>query len=398
MMTQATKLTFSLILTLAAIAALTPLAIDMYLPAMPQIANELGVNSGAIQLTLTAYTAGFALAQLIHGPLSDSFGRKPVLMGGLIVFIGMSILSALVNGIVELTWVRAIQGIAGASASVVIQAIVRDMFDKEDYARTMSFVTLAMTIAPLLAPLMGGYLSVWFGWRSIFWVLTLIALLTMLAAYIKIPETLTTENRQSFNLRTSFRNYLGFFSNRRAIGLILTGSFSFACMFAFLTGGAFVYIELFGISVEHVGYLYGLNIIFMIVMTTINGRFVKRKGSVWMLQFGLAIHFTAGLLLLGGQLLGFGLWSIVIPIMMLIGTLPVIGSNSMALLLTDYPHIAGTAVSLAGTFRFGAGALAAAIISAFAMTTVWPMVIIMVCCSSLSFLTYWFGVKKKGTR
>lgn len=392
-MIQVTKLTFSLILTLAAIAALTPLAIDMYLPAMPQIADELSVSSGAIQLTLTAYTAGFALAQLIHGPLSDSFGRKPVLMVGLFIFIAMSILSALVNGIVDLTWARAIQGVAGASASVVIQAIVRDMFEKEDYARTMSFVTLAMMIAPLLAPLMGGYLSVWFGWRSIFWVLTFIAILTMLAAYIKLPETLAVHHRQSFSLRTSFRHYLGLFKHTRAMGLILTGSFSFACLFTFLTGGAFVYINLFGIPVEHVGYLYGLNIIFMVVMTTINGQFVKRQGSVWMLQFALSIHFCAGILLLVGQLLGLGLWSMLIPIMMLIGSLPVIGSNSMALLLTDYPHIAGTAVSLAGTFRFGAGALAAAIISMFAMTTVWPMVIIMVCCSSLSFLTYWFGVK-----
>lgn len=393
-MMQPIKLTFSLIITLAAIAALTPLAIDMYLPAMPQIADELRVNSGSIQLTLTAYTAGFAMAQLIYGPLSDSYGRKPVLMGGLFVFIAMSILSALINGIVELTWVRAIQGVAGASASVVIQAIVRDMFEKEDYARTMSFVTLAMIVAPLLAPLVGGYLSVWFGWRSIFWVLTLVAIFTMLAAYIKLPETLSADNKQSFNLRSSFRHYLGFFSNVRAMSLILTSSFSFASMFAFLTGGAFVYINLFNIPVEHVGYLYGFNIMFMIVMTTANGRFVKRQGSVWMLQFGLAIQFTAGILLLVGQLLGLGLWSIVIPIMMLIGTLPVIGSNSMALLLTDYPHIAGTAVSLAGTFRFGAGAISAAIISAFTMTTVWPMVITMVCCSSLSFLTYWFGVKR----
>ena len=393
-MTQTTKLTFILILTLAAIAALTPLAIDMYLPAMPDIARELNVSSGSIQLTLTAYTGGFALAQLIHGPLADSYGRKPILMWGMLVFIIMSILSALITGIAELTWIRAIQGVAGASASVVVQAIVRDMFDKEDYARTMSFVTLAMTIAPLLAPLIGGYLSVWFGWRSIFWVLTLIAIVTMLAAHLKIPETLSPGNRQSFNLQASLRHYLGLFKNARALGLILTGSFSFACMFAFLTGGAFVYIDLFGISVEHVGYLYGLNITFMILMTTINGRFVKQKGSVWMLQFGLLIHFSAGLLLLTGQLLGFGLWSMVIPIMMLIGTLPVIGSNSMALLLTDYPQIAGTAVSLAGTLRFGAGALAAAIVSSFAMTTVWPMVITMICCSSLSFLTYWFVVKR----
>ncbi len=168
--TAQSHISFFLFVVLGAIGALTPLAIDMYLPSMPTIAKDLGVDAGAVQLTLTAYTAGFALGQLIHGPLSDSFGRRPVLILGVLFFGLAAIVSATTNGIDSLTYVRAAQGFAGAAAAVIIQAVVRDMFDREDFARAMSFVTLVITIAPLVAPMIGGHLAVWFGWRSIFWV------------------------------------------------------------------------------------------------------------------------------------------------------------------------------------------------------------------------------------
>lgn len=394
LMPSTTKLSLLLIIILGAISALTPLAIDMYLPAMPSIAKEFAVSAGAVQITLTAYTAGFAFGQLLHGPLADSFGRKPILLIGTALFTLASIISATTNSIEALIWVRAGQGIAGAAAAVVIQAIVRDMFEKEDYARTMSFVILVMTIAPLLAPLVGGYMAVWFGWRSIFWLLALIALLVIAAVIFFIPETLAPEKRQSFSLQNSLRFYWSLCTTPHAIGLILTGAFSFAGMFSFLTAGSFIYIGLYDVAIDHVGYLFGLNVVVMIIMTTINGRFVKRCGSHTMLRFGLSIQLSAAILMLSAQFLNMGLWGTVLPVMLFIGTIPVIGSNSMALLLSEYPHIAGTAASLAGTIRFAMGALVAAIVAMFVMLTAWPMVIMMAICSLLAVLSYLLVVNK----
>ncbi|USD64168.1 Bcr/CflA family multidrug efflux MFS transporter [Vibrio sp. SCSIO 43136] len=391
---QSNQLGWLLFFVLGAIGALTPLAIDMYLPAMPAIAKDLGVEAGDVQITLTMYTAGFAVGQLLHGPLSDSYGRKPILIIGTALFALAAMVSATTSGIDALTYVRFAQGFAGAAAAVVIQAVVRDMFDKEDFARTMSFITLVMTVAPLVAPMIGGHLAIWFGWRSIFWVLAIFAAIVIAAVIWKIPETLKVENRQPLHVRSTFRNYARLICNPVAMGLILSGAFSFSGMFAFLTAGSFVYIELFGVSPDQFGYLFGLNVICLIIMTTINGRIVKKMGSHWMLKFGLSIQGLAGVGLLVGWWFDLGLWGIVPFVMMFVGTISTIGSNSMGLLLSGYPQMAGTASSLAGTLRFGTGSVVGVIVASFPSTSEAPMVLTMTACAVLSALFYLLLGKK----
>ncbi|MGF1749639.1 Bcr/CflA family multidrug efflux MFS transporter [Vibrio cionasavignyae] len=388
------KLGLLLFLVLGAIGALTPLAIDMYLPAMPTIAKDFGVNAGAVQITLTVYTAGFALGQLLHGPLADSFGRRPILLFGVFFFGIASAVSATTTSIESLTLVRTAQGFAGAAAAVIIQAIVRDMFDKEDFARTMSFVTLVITLAPLVAPMIGGHLAIWFGWRSIFWLLTAFSVVVIAAVLWKIPETLAPENRQPLRFRTTIRNYARLCKNPVAMGLMFSGAFSFAGMFAFLTAGSFVYIDIYGVTPDQFGYLFGLNIVTMIIMTSINGRLVKKVGLHGMLKFGLSVQLFAGLGLLASGFLDLGIWGIVPFVMLFIGTLSTIGSNSMGLLLSGYPTMAGTASSLAGTLRFGTGSVVGAIVAMLPAGTIWPMIVLMTICSVLSAGLYWTLGKK----
>ncbi|UAB69210.1 Bcr/CflA family multidrug efflux MFS transporter [Vibrio sp. SCSIO 43132] len=378
-----------LFIILGAIGALTPLAIDMYLPAMPTIAKDLGVTAGEVQMTLTAYTLGFASGQLLHGPLADSYGRRPVLLIGVTLFGLAAIVSASTNGIDALMTVRVAQGFAGAGAAVVIQAVVRDMFDREDFARTMSFITLVVTLAPLVAPMIGGHLAVWFGWRSIFWTLAIFSAIVIAAVLWKIPETLAPENRQPLNFRTSLRNYAKLFKNPVALGLNFSSAFSFSGMFVFLTAGSFVYIDLYHVSPDQFGYLFGLNIICMIAMTALNGRIVKKMGSHWMLKFGLAIQLIAGVGLFVGWLFDLGLWGIVPFVMLFVGTISTIGSNSMALLLSGYPTMAGTASSLAGTLRFGIASIMGAAVALMPSDSEIPMIMMMFLCAVLSALFYW---------
>ncbi|SIN84898.1 Bcr/CflA family multidrug efflux MFS transporter [Salinivibrio sp. ES.052] len=390
-----TQLSWLLILVLGAIAALTPLAIDMYLPAMPAIAADLNAPSSAVKSTLVAYTAGFAIGQLFHGPISDSYGRKPVMLAGVALFFICAVISAMAQDIDVLTFVRATQGFAGAAAAVIIQALVRDMFEREEFARTMSFITLVMTIAPLAAPMIGGYLLIWFDWRAIFWVLAAWACFVTLCIIFRIPETLPRENRPPMRIGASLRNYARMLKTPFAVGMIFCSGFSFAGMFSFLTAGSFVYIDYYGVSAQMFGYLFALNIVCLIVMTFINGRLVRKMGSHWMLRLGLGLQLAAGIAIAVFQWLDVGLWGTVVPVMMYVGVISTIGSNSMACLLACYPQMAGTASSLAGTMRFGIGSLVGAGVAVASDGTPWGMVGAIALCAILSAAFYWLLASKE---
>ncbi|MBD1577319.1 MULTISPECIES: Bcr/CflA family multidrug efflux MFS transporter [Vibrio] len=391
---QDSKSHFFLFLILGSIGLLTPFAIDMYLPAMPNIAQDFGIDSGLVQGTLTAYTAGFAIGQLLHGPLADSYGRRPVMLLGTVFFAITSVICATTTSIDALLYTRFAQGFAGAASAVVVQAVVRDMFNREDFARAMSFITLVITISPLLAPMVGGHLAVWFGWRSIFTTLAIVACLVLVAVFFKIPETLAPENKQPLRFKTTMINYYKLFTNPVAFGLIFCGAFSFGGMFAFITAGSFVYIGIFGVKPEMFGYLFALNVIGMVVMTSFNGKAVRKMGSHWMLRFGLSCQTLAGVVLFACWLFGWGLWVIVPCVILFVGTISIIGSNSMGLLLNNYPAMAGTASSLAGTLRFGTGAVVSAVIAVSPSGYLWPMVFAMFGCAVISLSSYWLLSRK----
>lgn len=253
---------------------------------------------------------------------------------GIAFFLVGAIVSALAVDIQTLTYIRAAQGFCGAAAAVVIQALVRDMFDREDFARTMSFITLVMTVAPLAAPMMGGYLAVWFGWRSIFWLLAAFAVLVIVLVMALIPETLAMDKRPPLRIGSTLRNYMKILRSGKSVGYIFASGFSFAGMFSFLTAGSFVYIDYYGVSVQNFGYLFGLNVVCLIVMTTINGKFVRKMGSERMLKIGLLIQLAAGIALIFGQVFDWGLWGTVIPVVFFVGTISIVGSNSMACVLS----------------------------------------------------------------
>ena len=385
-MTTRPHSSFKIVFILGLLAMLMPLSIDMYLPALPVISAQFGVPAGSAQMTLSTYILGFALGQLLYGPMADSLGRKPVILGGTLVFAGAAVACALAQTIDHLIFMRFLHGLAAAAASVVINALMRDIYPKEEFSRMMSFVMLVTTIAPLVAPMAGGAVLVWFSWHAIFWILALAALLASAMIFFFIDETLPAEHRQKFHIRTTIGNYASLFRQKRVLSYMLASGFSFAGMFSFLSAGPFVYIELNHVSPQHFGYYFALNIVFLFVLTIINSRFVRRVGALNMFRAGLWIQFVMAVWLVVSAFLGVGFWALVIGVAAFVGCVSMISSNAMAVILDEFPHMAGTASSLAGTFRFGIGAIVGALLSMATFTTAWPMLWAMAFCATSSVL------------
>ncbi|HEI8461955.1 TPA: Bcr/CflA family multidrug efflux MFS transporter [Morganella morganii] len=371
---------FGLIFILGLLSMLMPLAIDMYLPSMPTIARDFGVTEGDVQMTLNSYLIGFAAGQLVYGPMADALGRKPVILGGTLIFALASAGCAMSQDIGTFIGMRGLHGFAAAAASVVINALMRDMFTKDEFSRSMSFVVLVMTVAPLLAPIMGGMMMLWFSWHAIFWTIMIAALIAALLVLFFIRETLPKERRQPFRLRIMLGQFVTLFRQKRVLCYMVASGFSFAGMFSFLSAGSFVYIQLYGLTELEFGYCFALNIVFLFIMTTINSRYVRRFGALNMLRTGLVVQLLAGCWLVLAASADLGFVALMIGVACYVGNIAMITSNAMAVILDDYPHMAGTASSLAGVLRFGIGAGVGAVVASFNMTTVWPMVGAMALC------------------
>ncbi|ATF53069.1 Bcr/CflA family multidrug efflux MFS transporter [Morganella morganii] len=371
---------FGLIFILGLLSMLMPLAIDMYLPSMPTIARDFGVTEGDVQMTLNSYLIGFAAGQLVYGPMADALGRKPVILGGTLIFALASAGCAMSQDIGTFIGMRGLHGFAAAAASVVINALMRDMFTKDEFSRSMSFVVLVMTVAPLLAPIMGGMMMLWFSWHAIFWTIMIAALIAALLVLFFIRETLPKERRQPFRLRIMLGQFVTLFRQKRVLCYMVASGFSFAGMFSFLSAGSFVYIQLYGLTELEFGYCFALNIVFLFIMTTINSRYVRRFGALNMLRTGLVVQLLAGFWLVLAASADLGFVALMIGVACYVGNIAMITSNAMAVILDDYPHMAGTASSLAGVLRFGIGAGVGAVVASFDMTTVWPMVGAMALC------------------
>lgn len=231
---------------------------------------------------------------------------------------------------------------------------------------------------------------VWFSWRAIFWILAAAAILASLAIWFFIAETLPVEKRQTFHLRTVLGNFASLFRHKRVLSYMLASGFSFAAMFSFLSAGPFVYIELNHVSPQHFGYYFALNIVFLFIMTTINSRIVRRVGALNMFRAGLLVQFAMAVWMVACALLDVGFWSLVLGIAVFVGCVSMVSSNAMAVILDEFPHMAGTASSLAGTFRFGIGAIIGALLSLATFNSAWPMILSIGLCASCSlfFLLY----------
>jgi MFS transporter, DHA1 family, multidrug resistance protein len=366
-----------LVLSFGFLSAMAPLSVDMYLPALPSLQKTLHADEATALLTLSAFLIGLGVGQLAIGPLSDRFGRKRPLIGGLVLYLIASIGCALAPSIDAVIVGRLLQALGGCAAPIMVQAMVRDLYDRDEGARILSLNLLVMGLAPIAAPLIGGQILLLLGWRAIFWVLAGFGVLS-LAAAIRLPETLAPGRRNRARPVAMALGYIELFRERRYLGYAFSSGFYYCALFGFIAGSPFVYIRHFGVPVQYYGFLFGINMIGMMAMSFINSRVVIRHGLDRLLRIALLIG-TAGAALLmvtGSRGVG-GIAGIAAPAFLMLAMLSIIGANATSGALALFPHKAGAAAALSGALQFGMGAVAGAAVGWLADGTPGPMCVIM---------------------
>ena len=367
------------------LSAIAPLSIDIYLPALPTMRAALAANEAQTLYTLSTFFIGFGGGQLLFGPLTDRFGRKRPLLCGLAVYIVASAGCALAPSIAMLVAFRFIQALGGSIVPITVQAMVRDLYARNESARILSLNLLVTASAPIVAPLIGGQLLLWLDWRFIFWVLVAFGALAFIAALV-LPETLAAARRSQANPLALVLGYFALLRNRRYLGYVACSTSYFCCLFAFIAGSPFVYIEYFGVPAQFFGFLFGVNMVGMIATTFVNSRIVMRRGADPLLRTACAIGAAASLVLLTTGLSGFaGVAGIAVPLFVVLSLLTMVASNGISGALAVAPS-AGAAAALAGALQFGAGAFVSAATGWLADGTPRPMTAI-ICASAVLSLT-----------
>jgi DHA1 family bicyclomycin/chloramphenicol resistance-like MFS transporter len=378
---------YRLALILGALTAVGPLAIDMYLPALPTIAREFGVAASVVQSSLAAYFVGIAIGQAFYGPLSDRLGRKPVLYFGLALFMVSSIGCAQAGSVDALIAFRFLQALGGCAPIVIPRAVVRDHFDQAGSVRMLSVLMLVMGLAPILAPLIGGQLLVHFGWRAVFWLLTAYAAVWLVVVATLLPESLPSARRLRQPLKDVLIVYWRLARDRRFIGHALSGALIFAGLLAYISGSPFVFIELFQVPPERYGLFFGTNAVGIIVASQVNRWLVGRVDTARILAVVLPVAMTAGLILVVDAYSGFGGFAgILVPLFCYIACHGFVLPNTTALAMAPHGKVAGSASALLGTFQFVLGAVAGSLIGAFANGTAVPMAAVVAGCGATAFL------------
>ncbi|WP_370608679.1 multidrug effflux MFS transporter [Citrobacter portucalensis] len=368
--TTASQTGLTFILILSGLMAFTSLSTDIYLPAMPTMAEDL---HGNVELTITGFLIGFTIAQLIWGPISDHMGRRKPLFIGMVLFIIGSAGCALSTSITQIVFWRVFQALGACTGPMLARAMIRDLFARTRAAQMLSTLVLVMAIAPIAGPLIGGQIIRLSTWHSIFWLLVVIGAL-MFISLNWLPETLPADKRVKASLAGAFRNYRSLLTNGRFMRYTLSLTFYYVGAYAFITGSPFVYISYYHVDPQHYGWLFALNIIGVMAMSVVNRRLVQRHALEQLLKYATMLAALAAVALaLLVKLESGGIVAIIVSIFLLFSMNGIIAATSTAAALDAVPNIAGSASALIGALQYGSGIISSLLLAAFSDGTPWTM-------------------------
>jgi MFS transporter, DHA1 family, multidrug resistance protein len=352
-----------MITILGALVALGPLTIDMYLPALPKIADDLSVSSSVAQLTLTGTLAGLALGQLIVGPLSDSLGRRRPMMAGIVLHMLASVLCLFAPNIAVLGVARGLQGMGAAAAMVVAIAVVGDLYAESVAATVMSRLMLVLGVAPVIAPSLGAAVLLKASWHWVFAVLVLLAGGLLLLASLALPETLPASHRRPLNVRSIGATYVELLRDARFVILVLVAALGMSGLFAYIAGASFVLQGHYGLDQQAFALVFGAGAVALIGATQFNVVLLRRFAPQTIVLWALAAAVVAGVVFVGlsYQHIG-GLPGFVVPVWFILAAMGLVIPNAPAVALSRHPDAAGTAAALLGAAQFGLGAAVAPLV------------------------------------
>ncbi|HTH16945.1 MAG TPA: Bcr/CflA family multidrug efflux MFS transporter [Magnetospirillum sp.] len=384
------------ILCLGSITALGPLSIDMYLPALPHIAGDFHASPSTIQASLSACILGLSLGQLLVGPVSDAVGRRRPLFVGLAAYALMSVLCLLAPTASALVAARFAQGLAGSAALVIATAVARDLYHGAAAARFFSLLMLVMGLAPILAPVLGAQVLRVVSWHGIFAVLAVAGLLLLAVTPFVLPETLPPERRHPAGFKSALAAFANVLADRHFLTAAAVAGLAFAAMFAYIAGSSFVLQNIYGLSPQAFGTVFGANALGLIAMSQVNGRLVHRVGLSRLMAVGLGGLALGAVFLLAAVVLDLGLYAILACLFVVVASQGLVAPNASALALANHGRAAGSASALLGTLRFVIGAVAAPMVGMAGEGTALPMAVVISVCGLAALVTaIWVGRSEK---
>jgi len=375
-----------LLVILGSLTAFAPLSIDMYLPSMPTLEKTFAASTAAVQFTLSTFFFGFALGQSIFGPLTDRFGRKPPLYLSLSLFVISSLGCAWSHSITILAIWRFVQAIGACAGGVVARAMVRDLFPPYETLRIFATLMLVMGVAPMLAPLLGGYILTWLGWEAIFVTLAGLGVVCLVAVILRLPETKGGNRDTSLHIVDIARGYGALLKDRIFVGNALAGAMSTSGMFAYIATSPFVFITLYNVPADQYGWIFGINAMGLILGSQLNGRVFHRLNfhPKKVHRAASSVQCVVSFFMLASACSGTGgIFGLIVPLFLYIACNGLIYPNSTSQAMAPHGNVAGAASALLGTIQFGLAALTTTLITAIPQTTAVPMALTILICGLL---------------